>query len=225
MRRTINQLIRPYIQLSVSLLLIAVCGSLNGYDARAAVLPSAVNDQALPSLAPILESVTPAVVNISTRGPKPERNPLRDDPFFGQFFDFPEVESTPMPQSLGSGVIVDARRGLVVTNAHVIENASEILVTLSDGRETLAEVVGSDPQADIAVIRIREPDLIELPWADSSVLRVGDFCIAIGNPFGLGQTVTSGIVSALGRSGLGIEDFEDFIQTDASINPATVAVR
>ncbi len=185
----------------------------------AGTLPATADGQALPSLAPVLERVTPAVVNISTRGNVQQSSALMDDPFFRQFFDLPDVDSAPQPQSLGSGVIVDAKLGLVVTNNHVIENASEILVTLADGREVLAELVGADPLADIAVIRIHEPKLTELPWADSSALRVGDFCIAIGNPFGLGQTVTSGIVSALGRSGLGIEDFEDFIQTDASINP------
>ena len=167
----------------------------------------------------MLELVTPAVVNISTRGPMREANPLMDDPLFRRFFGFPDVDSEPGPQSLGSGVVVDAKEGLVVTNHHVIANASEITVTLSDGRELLAELVGTDPQADIAVVRIPGEDLVEIDWADSDVLRVGDFCVAIGNPFGLGQTVTSGIVSALGRSGLGIEDFEDFIQTDASINP------
>jgi serine protease Do/serine protease DegQ len=114
---------------------------------------------------------------------------------------------------------VDAEKGLVVTNYHVIENASQIQVTLSDAREFDARLVGTDPEADIAVIEIDADDLVALPWADSAQVRVGDYCIAIGNPFGLGQTVTSGIVSALGRSGLGIENFEDFIQTDASINP------
>ncbi|MBX2837428.1 MAG: DegQ family serine endoprotease [Gammaproteobacteria bacterium] len=167
----------------------------------------------------MLESVTPAVVNISTRGPMREANPLMDDPLFRRFFGMPDVGSDPVPQSLGSGVVVDADRGLVVTNSHVIANAAEITITLSDGRELEAELVGSDPQADIAVIQVEATGLTELQWADSEELRVGDFCVAIGNPFGLGQTVTSGIVSALGRSGLGIEDFEDFIQTDASINP------
>jgi len=189
------------------------------FSGAQAAIPDAVDGQPLPSLAPILERVTPAVVNISTRGVMHERNPLMEDPFFRRFFDIPETNAAPTPQSLGSGVIVDAKRGLVITNNHVIENAAEILVTLSDGRETLAKVIGTDPQADIAIIEINETDLSELTWADSTALRVGDFCIAIGNPFGLGQTVTSGIVSALGRSGLGIEDFEDFIQTDASINP------
>lgn len=172
----------------------------------------------LPSLAPLLEQVTPAVVNISTRG-EVQRNPLMDDPFFRRYFRFEESAREAPLQSLGSGVVVDAEQGLVVTNYHVIENASQIQVTLSDAREFDATVIGTDPDADIAVIRIAADNLTALPWADSSNVRVGDYCIAIGNPFGLGQTVTSGIVSALGRSGLGIESFEDFIQTDASINP------
>ncbi|MFK7891426.1 MAG: Do family serine endopeptidase [Granulosicoccus sp.] len=172
----------------------------------------------MPSLAPLLEQVTPAVVNISTRGAVP-RNPLMDDPFFRRYFGFDDSPREAPLQSLGSGVVVDAERGLVVTNHHVIENATQILVTLSDAREFDASVVGTDPEADIAVIEIAPDGLTALPWADSSALQVGDYCIAIGNPFGLGQTVTSGIVSALGRSGLGIESFEDFIQTDASINP------
>lgn len=186
----------------------------------AAGLPGVVDGQPLPSLAPMLEKTTPAVVNIATRGSAPvSNNPLMDDPFFRQFFNFPQRSQRKPTQSLGSGVIVDAEQGLVVTNHHVIEDAREVLVTLTDGREFEAEIVGQDPEADVAVIRIDATDLIELSWADSDVLRVGDFVVAIGNPFGLGQTVTSGIVSALGRSGLGIEEIEDFIQTDASINP------
>ncbi len=188
-------------------------------------LPAIVDGEPLPSLAPMLEKTTPAVVNISTRGAVRAANPLFEDPFFRHFFDLPgnsRRERTPgarQPQSLGSGVIVDAELGLVVTNNHVIENAAEVLVTLTDGREFSAEIIGKDPDADIAVIRIEADDLLALSWADSDQLRVGDFVVAIGNPFGLGQTVTSGIVSALGRSGLGIEEIEDFIQTDASINP------
>ncbi len=184
-----------------------------------AAFPDAVDGEPLPSLAPVLERVTPAVVNIATQGPLPRANPLMDDPFFRHFFGLPEAPADNRPQSLGSGVIIDAQQGLIVTNHHVIDNAQTVLVTLSDGRERQASLVGSDPEADIALIKIQADNLVALPWADSSELRVGDFCIAIGNPFGLGQTVTSGIVSALGRSGLGIENIEDFIQTDASINP------
>ena len=173
----------------------------------------------LPTLAPLLELVTPAVVNISTRGPMPARNPLLDDPFFRRYFGLQEPATDAPLQSLGSGVIIDAQQGLVVTNHHVIADASQIMVTLFDGREYEAQLEGSDPQSDIAVVRIASEDLVQLNWADSDATRVGDYCVAIGNPFGLGQTVTSGIVSALGRSGLGIESFQDFIQTDASINP------
>lgn len=177
--------------------------------------PDAVDGQPLPSLAPMLERVTPAVVNISTRAATRQVNPLIEE-FFGIQ---PRQRSPSAPLSLGSGVIVDAEAGLVVTNNHVIENASEIQVTLADGRELIATLIGTDPRADVALIQVEADNLMELEWADSSTLRVGDFCVAIGNPFGLGQTVTSGIVSALERSGLGIEDLEDFIQTDASINP------
>lgn len=187
-----------------------------------AALPMSVDDQALPSLAPMLEEVTPAVVNIATEGRvQLKQNPLFNDPFFRRFFNIPQQQQ-PLErktQSLGSGVIVDASRGLVLTNSHVIANAVEITVTLRDGRQLKAEVVGTDPETDVAVIRIPPENLKDISAADSDSLRVGDFVVAIGNPFGLGQTVTSGIVSALSRSGLGIEGYEDFIQTDASINP------
>lgn len=187
-----------------------------------AALPMSVDDQALPSLAPMLEEVTPAVVNIATEGRvQLKQNPLFNDPFFRRFFNIPQQQQ-PLErktQSLGSGVIVDASRGLVLTNSHVIANAVEITVTLRDGRQLKAEVVGTDPETDVAVIKIPPENLKDISAADSDSLRVGDFVVAIGNPFGLGQTVTSGIVSALSRSGLGIEGYEDFIQTDASINP------
>jgi len=200
--------------------LIALFLSFAGVTApHAGGLPALVDGQPLPSLAPMLENITPAVVNISTRGEVPgASNPLYDDPFFRRFFNIPRAQPR-QTQSLGSGVIVDAAAGIVITNHHVIDNAQEILVTLSDGRELDAELIGQDPDADVAVVRIESSGLSELNWADSDQLRVGDFVVAIGNPFGLGQTVTSGIVSALGRSGLGIEEIEDFIQTDASINP------
>jgi len=185
-----------------------------------AALPVKAGDKELPSLAPVLENVTPAVVNIATEGRiQLRQNPLFSDPFFRRFFDFPDEPVERKTQSLGSGVIVDAKRGLVLTNNHVIANAVQITVTLRDGRHLEAELVGTDPETDVAVIKIPAEDLSALATADSDNLRVGDFVIAIGNPFGLGQTVTSGIVSALGRSGLGIEGYEDFIQTDASINP------
>jgi len=185
-----------------------------------AALPFSVGDKELPSLAPMLDTVTPAVVNIATEGRiQLQQNPLFADPFFRRFFNVPDQPIERKTQSLGSGVIVDAKRGLVLTNNHVIANAVQITVTLRDGRHLDAEVVGTDPEADVAVIKIPAEKLIALKTADSDQLRVGDFVVAIGNPFGLGQTVTSGIVSALSRSGLGIEGYEDFIQTDASINP------
>ncbi|MDR9436400.1 MAG: DegQ family serine endoprotease [Thiohalophilus sp.] len=174
----------------------------------------------LPSLAPMLEKVTPAVVNIATTGRvRVQGNPLLDDPFFRRFFDMPEVPRERRTQSLGSGVIVDADKGYILTNNHVIEHADQIKVTLRDGNSYDAELIGTDPDSDVAVIKIDADNLTAAPLADSDSLRVGDFVVAIGNPFGLGQTVTSGIVSALDRSGLGIQGYEDFIQTDASINP------
>ncbi len=188
--------------------------------AAQAALPRSLEGQELPSLAPMLEAVTPAVVNIATEGRVQVRqNPLFADPFFRRFFNVPDQPRERKTQSLGSGVIVDAGRGLVLTNNHVIANAVQVTVTLRDGRHFDAEVVGSDPATDVAVIRIPAEGLADLDAANSDELRVGDFEVAIVNPFGLGQTVTSGIVSALSRSGLGIEGYEDFIQTDASINP------
>jgi serine protease Do/serine protease DegQ len=179
---------------------------------------------ALPSLAPIIKATSPAVVNIATRGTLTERvagNPLRDDPYFRRFFNVPEGGAVRRRQfqSAGSGVIVDAKHGYIVTNRHVIENASEITVTLLDNRHFQAQVVGSDAGTDIAVLKAAEPHLTEMPLGDSSHLEVGDWVVAIGNPFGLKHTVTAGIVSALGRTGIHPHGYEDFIQTDASINP------
>jgi serine protease Do/serine protease DegQ len=169
----------------------------------------------------MLEKVLPAVVNISTRTTvQLRRNPLLDDPFFRRFFDLPEVVPRErQSESRGSGVIVDARQGYILTNHHVIADADEITITLRDWRTFAARVVGQDPEVDIALLQIKAHDLEAIPIADSDSLRVGDFVVAIGNPFGLSQTVTYGIVSALGRTGLGIEGYENFIQTDASINP------
>ncbi len=194
---------------------------LPGAPARSAALPQTDSQGVeLPSLAPMVERVSPAVVNISTSSQlRAQESPLYRDPFFRFFFDAPGQPRQRRTQSLGSGVIVDAERGYVLTNNHVIDRASEIRVTLVDGRQLVATVIGVDPEVDIAVIQIPADELTAIPLADSSRLRVGDFVLAIGNPFGLGHTVTSGIVSALGRSGLGIEGLEDFIQTDASINP------
>jgi len=183
-------------------------------------LPPAVDGQIMPSLAPMLERSTPAVVNISTStNIEIKENPLMQDPFFRQFFQVPNMPRHQERNSLGSGVIIDSAQGLVLTNNHVIAKADKIKVTLQDGRQLAAQLVGADAEADVAVIKIPAENLTQIPIADSSRLRVGDFVVAIGNPFGLGQSVTSGIVSALGRSGLGIEGYEDFIQTDASINP------
>ncbi|MCU0756208.1 MAG: Do family serine endopeptidase [Xanthomonadales bacterium] len=184
-----------------------------------ATLPAVVDGQPLPSLAPMLERVTPAVVNINSSQRVRVRNPFFDDPFFRRFFDVPDVPQERVDRSLGSGVIVDASRGLVLTNSHVVNGADEISVTLHDGRTLKAELVGADPATDVAVIRVPAERLTALALADSDRLRVGDFVVAIGNPFGLGQTVTSGIVSALGRSGIGGLGYQNFIQTDASINP------
>ncbi|MGZ5049515.1 MAG: DegQ family serine endoprotease [Methylobacter sp.] len=186
-----------------------------------AALPAAVEGQVLPSLAPMLERSMPAVVNISTStNVMVNDNPLMQDPVFRQFFNIPNQPLRKQQKnSLGSGVIIDNKQGLVLTNNHVIDKADTIMVTLNDGRQFNAKLIGTDPEADVAVIQIPADNLTMLPIADSGQLKVGDFVVAIGNPFGLGQTVTSGIVSALGRSGLGIEGYEDFIQTDASINP------
>ena len=181
-----------------------------------ALLPAQVGGEPLPSLAPMLERVLPAVVNISTTTRiRTMDHPLLRDPFFRRFFGPREREGS----SLGSGVIVDAANGYILTNHHVIDRAEEITVTTNDGRSMEASVVGSDEDSDVAVIRVREDNLQAIVVGRSAELRVGDFVVAIGSPFGLSQTVTSGIVSALGRSGLGIEGYEDFIQTDASINP------
>jgi serine protease DegQ len=182
-------------------------------------LPVAVGGEPLPSLAPVLERVTPSVVNVYTQTRVRVRSPLLDDPFFRRFFNVPETARERVSQSLGSGVIVDAERGYVLTNNHVIAGADDISVTLADGRSFEADVIGTDPDTDLAMVRIPAENLQALPFADSSRLRVGDFVVAVGNPFGLGQTVTSGIVSALGRTGFRGLEFQNFIQTDASINP------
>ena len=173
------------------------------------------------TIAPVVSRVTPGVVGISVRGRVREDNPLFQDPLFRRFFNLQQGPIERETQATGSGVIVDAREGYVLTNAHVVENATSIEVTTKDNRQFKARLVGRDPGTDIAVLQISGSDLTAVPMGESIRLQVGDFVLAIGNPFGLGQTVTSGIVSALGRS-LGIEGnegYEDFIQTDASINP------
>ncbi|TNE77658.1 MAG: trypsin-like serine protease, partial [Gammaproteobacteria bacterium] len=181
--------------------------------------------QALPSLSPMLKQVNPAVVNIATFSTQQVNNPLLNDPFFRHFFNVPDDrqfrQQAPKKrqQSAGSGVIIDAGDGIVMTNYHVIKGADEVQVSLEDGRSFTAEVKGADPELDIAILQIDADDLVAVPLGNSGDLEVGDFVVAIGNPFGLGQTVTTGVVSALGRTGLGIEGYENFIQTDASINP------
>ena len=177
--------------------------------------------QGIPSLAPMLEKVTPAVVNIYTINQVRQNNSsLFEDRFLKEFFNSPGSKANKKNRAgLGSGVIIDSFKGLIITNNHVIAKATDIKVKLMDGREFKAEIVGTDPATDIAIIKINAKKLKSLKIANSNDLRVGDFVVAIGNPFGIGQTVTSGIISALGRSGLGIEAYEDFIQTDASINP------
>ena len=183
-------------------------------------LPLSVDGQSLPSLSPMLKRVTPGIVNISTKTQiQQAEHPLMRDPVFRHFFGVPNMPSQRESSSLGSGVIVDARRGYVLTNNHVVDKADEITVTLTDGRKLKAKLVGADRESDVAVVKVESNDLTQVPIANSDRVQVGDFVVAVGNPFGLGQTVTSGIVSALGRSGLGIEGYEDFIQTDASINP------
>ncbi len=181
-------------------------------------IPPLNPDGTVPSLAPLLEQITPSVVNIAVRSGSPEQdNPLFQDPFFRRFFGLPDQPQQRL--SAGSGVIVDAAAGYVLTNHHVIQGGSEVMVTLKDRRQIQARIVGSDAGTDIALLQIKAENLRALAFGDSDSLRVGDYVLAIGNPFGLGQTVTTGIVSALGRTGLNIEGYEDFIQTDAAINP------
>lgn len=178
-----------------------------------------LNTGRVPTLAPLVREVTPAVVNISVQGRVREDNPLYQDPLFREFFNVPkqlekEVNAT------GSGVIVDVQRGYVLTANHVVANATAVQIRTKDGRKFAGRVVGRDAPTDIALLQIREPaGLKAIALGDSDALQVGDFVIAVGNPFGLGQTVTSGLVSALGRTGLGKHGYEDFIQTDAAINP------
>ncbi len=182
----------------------------------AGALPTAVNGTPMPSLAPMLKRVLPSVVSINTQQRVRVNTPFGDDPIFRRMFGIPQER---IARSLGSGVIVDAQRGLVLTNNHVVENADEVQVTLADGRTLKAEFVGNDPDTDIALIRIPADGLSAIKLADSDRMQIGDFVVAIGNPFGVGQTVTSGIVSAVGRNNLPGAGFQNFIQTDASINP------
>ena len=213
-----TQLLRPGWKLILTAaLLIAACA------ATYAALPAAVNGNELPPLAPLVEKTSPAVVNIRTKTTvAAPNNPLMQDPFFRRFFGMPEGrQQRPREVSAaGSGVIVDAEHGYILTNHHVIDKADEIEVFLDDGRTLQATIVGSDPGTDIAVIQVDDvKGLTSMRMGDSDKLRVGDYVLAIGNPFGLQHTVTSGIVSAKGRRGINRDGYEDFIQTDASINP------
>ncbi|HHP1265971.1 serine endoprotease DegP [Enterobacter cloacae] len=231
--------------LAMSALALSLGLALSPLTATAAeTASSAATAQQMPSLAPMLEKVMPSVVSINVEGSttvNTPRMPRNFQQFFGDNSPFCQdgspFQSSPFCQgggagddsqgggqqqkfmALGSGVIIDAAKGYVVTNNHVVDNASSIKVQLSDGRKFDAKVVGKDPRSDIALIQIQDPkNLTAIKIADSDALRVGDYTVAIGNPFGLGETVTSGIVSALGRSGLNAENYENFIQTDAAIN-------
>ena len=208
MSKTVNRLLGACCVVAVSLAPVI--------SANAALPFFSTDKNEIPSLAPMLDKATPAIVSISVEGTQVSRQEVPE--MFRRFFGQNEqVQEKPF-RGLGSGVIIDAENGYVVTNNHVVNNADEILVKLTDGREFKAKKLGADEQSDIALLKIDPDDLKALPLADSDELRVGDFVVAIGNPFGLSQTVTSGIVSALGRSGLNIGGYENFIQTDAAIN-------
>ncbi|WP_315708640.1 serine endoprotease DegQ [Brenneria uluponensis] len=203
-----------------SALAISIALSLSSLPAAYAALPAVVQGQQLPSLAPMLEKVLPAVVSVHVEGTRIQRQQIPEEFkfFFGPNTPSEEQSSRPF-EGLGSGVIINAAKGYVLTNNHVISNADKIRVQLNDGREYDAKLIGRDEQTDIALLQLNDAkDLTEIKIADSDQLRVGDFAVAVGNPFGLGQTATSGIISALGRSGLNLEGLENFIQTDASIN-------
>ncbi|PMG61811.1 serine endoprotease DegQ [Vibrio lentus] len=201
--------------LALSVLTLSLSSIITPIQATAA-LPLSVGNEQLPSLAPMLEQVTPAVVSIAVEGKQVQRQQIPEQ---FQFFFGPEQTRERPFRGLGSGVIIDAKKGHIVTNYHVINGADDIKVKLHDGREYDAELIGGDQMSDIALLKLEKAkNLTQIKVADSDKLRVGDFSVAIGNPFGLGQTVTSGIVSALGRSGLNLEHFENFIQTDAAIN-------
>ena len=203
----------------LSALALSVGLSLSASFPAFAALPSQVPGQtAIPSLAPMLEKVLPAVVSVQVEGTavQSQRVPEELKKYFGD--ESPDQQAQPF-EGLGSGVIIDAAKGYILTNNHVISQADKISVQLNDGREFDAKLIGGDDQSDIALLQVQNPsNLTQIAIADSDKLRVGDFAVAVGNPFGLGQTATSGIISALGRSGLNLEGLENFIQTDASIN-------
>jgi serine protease Do/serine protease DegQ len=184
-----------------------------------APIPSIILNDNLPSLAPIIKKVGASVVSIAIRAPVAQKDSMFDEPILRQFFGLPDLPQDMQSFAAGSGVVFDNRLGLIVTNSHVVENAEQITVTLLDGREVPGILQGSDPDTDVAIIKVPLNDLPSVVFANSDSLEVGDYVLAIGNPFGLGQTVTSGIVSGLRRTEMGLERYEDFIQTDASINP------
>ncbi|AYM92150.1 TPA: serine endoprotease DegQ [Serratia fonticola] len=207
--------------LILSALAMSISLAFASLPAANAAMPAAVAGESLPSLAPMLEKVLPAVVSVRVEGTQVQRQPQLPEQF--KFFFGPNMptpkESTRPFEGLGSGVIIDAAKGYILTNNHVINNADKISVQLNDGREYDAKLIGRDEQSDIALLQVSDvKNLTAVKIADSDKLRVGDFAVAVGNPFGLGQTATSGIISALGRSGLSLEGLENFIQTDASIN-------
>ena len=208
---------RRFSRLIAAAMLVAALSVMGAANPARAALP----DDQVPTLAPLIKKVSPAVVNISTSGKEEvRRHPFFDDPFFRRFFGDRSGEPRQrQTQSVGSGVIINATNGYILTNSHVVAKADEIIVTLTDRRKLKARMLGHDPGTDVAVLQVEPEGLTSIKMADSEEVEVGDFVIAIGNPFGLGQSVSSGIVSALGRTGLGIESYENFIQTDASINP------
>ena len=184
---------------------------------HAGTIPSAVDGQPLPSLAPMLEKVTPAVVNINSKTRIKVRNPLLEDPFFRQFFGMQNAPRERIEQSLGSGVVIDASKGYVLTNNHVVEHASEVEVALDSGKTLPAKIIGTDKRTDLALLKISDGgNLPYVEWSNTAP-RIGDWVIAVGNPFGLGGTVTAGIVSARGRD-IGAGPYDDFLQIDAPVN-------
>jgi Do/DeqQ family serine protease len=204
--------------------LLAAAAAAAPFAAVPAAMPAAVTAMRVPSLAPMIRRVSPAVVTISVRGVRPRReggDPLREDPLYNRFFrSLPGEDRDEQPfAAAGSGVIVDAGRGYILTNAHVVDHATGITVTLEDGRKLEARLVGADIPSDIAVVQVHARGLAQVRLGDSAKLAVGDFVVAIGNPFGLPDSASAGIVSGLRRSGLSPNHFEDYIQTDASINP------
>jgi Do/DeqQ family serine protease len=205
--------------LAASLLIFALLPAVSPAAAQDRRVPASANDVRM-SYAPVVQRVAPAVVSVYAAKVIANRNPLFDDPIFRRFFGVPGAPSDQVQRSLGSGVLIDAS-GLVVTNNHVIEGANEMKVALADKREFEAELVLKDPRSDLAVLRLKAQGerFPALEFGESDALQVGDIVLAIGNPFGVGQTVTHGIVSAVARTQVGITDYQFFIQTDAAINP------